>query len=152
MIWIVRHNMRPALKFLLAFVMIAAFSGCHRSGTWENDQANWKRAFGAPPPKEIEVLHSIYWRTPHFTREDGWTFHIKAPASFHKAWLARYKVMHPDADKLARLQYLKKDKPAWFLPKPIAEYEIWVIAGDPDANFWMFVDRSTGEFFVTDSG
>ena len=132
--------------------MIAAFSGCHRSGTWVNNKGNWKRAFGAPPPKEIEILHSIYWRTPHFTREDGWTFHLKAPASFQQAWLARYKVKHPDADKLATLEYLKQDKPAWFLPKPIAEYEVWVIADDPHANFWMFIDRSTGELFVTDSG
>ncbi len=148
----VRRNMRSVIKALVACVALAGFCGCHRSGTWQDDPANWKRAFGTPPPKEIKVVHSIYWRTPHFTREDGWTFHIKAPASFHKEWLARYKVKHPDVAKLATLDRLKKDRPAWFVPKRVDDYEIWVIADDPYASFWMFVDRSTGEFFVTDSG
>jgi hypothetical protein len=46
---------------------------------------------------------------------------------------------------------MKQDKPTWFLPKPMAEYEIWVI-DEPDSNFGLFIDRTTGEWFVTDSG
>jgi hypothetical protein len=46
---------------------------------------------------------------------------------------------------------MKKDKPAWFLPKPMAEYDIWV-TDDPNSNFGLFIDRTTGEWFVTDSG
>ena len=144
--------MRSLIRVFVACALVAGFCGCHRSGTWENNPNNWKRAFGSPPPKDLNVVHSIYWRTPHFTREDGWTFHIKSPASFHKEWLAANKVKHPDTDELKKLELLKKDRPAWFVPKPMAEYEIWVIADDPYANFAMFVDRSTGEWFVTDSG
>jgi len=35
--------------------------------------------------------------------------------------------------------------------KPMAEYAIWVI-DEPDSNFGLFIDRTTGEWFVTDSG
>jgi hypothetical protein len=147
--------MRRILKSLLLCLAAAVCCGCHESGKWEDDARNWKRAMGYPKPKDVEVVHSVYWRTPHFTREDGWTFQIKAPASFSKDWLARYKVKHPDAGKLAELEQLKRERPAWFLPKPIAEYDIWVLTDDqpePRGNFWMFIDRSMEEFFVTDSG
>jgi len=136
---------------LVAFILVVGLCGCHRSGTWVDNPGNWQRAFGRPPPKELEVVHSIYWRTPHFTREDGWTFHIKSAPSFYKEWLAAYKVKHPDSAAFLKLDYLKKDKPSWFLPKPMADYEIWVI-DEPYSNFWLFIDRSTGEWFVTDSG
>ena len=116
-----------------------------------DDPKNWERAFGRAQPKKLAVIHSIYWRTPHFTREDGWTFQIKSPPSFYKEWLAAYKVKHPDSEGLQKLDYMKNGKPAWFLPKPMAEYEIWVI-DEPDSNFGLFVDRTTGEWFVTDSG
>jgi hypothetical protein len=144
--------MSSVISVIVGCIALCLLSGCHRSGTWQNDSGNWKRAFGEPTPKEIVVLHSVYWRTPHFTREDGWTFHIKAPASFHKKWLAAYKVKHPDAARLATLEDMKKDRPAWFLPKPMAAYEIWVLADEPYARFAMFVDEASGEFFVTDSG
>ena len=143
--------MRFLRTVLFGCVLVVGFCGCHRSGTWTDDPANWKRAFGRPAPKGLEVVHSIYWRTPHFTREDGWTFDLKSPPSFYKEWLAAYKVKHPDSTELLRLESLKKDKPSWFLPKPMTEYEIWVI-DEPYSNFGLFIDRTTGEWFVTDSG
>lgn len=148
--WDARRNMRYLLKVLILFILLGTLSGCHKSGTWVDDSGNWKRAFGRPPPKEIEVLHSIYWRSPHFSHEDGWTFHIKSPSSFYKEWLAAYKVKHPDSAGLERLESLKRDKPSWFLPKPMAEYDVWVI-DEPYSSFGLFVDRITGEWFVTDS-
>jgi hypothetical protein len=137
--------------YLLCSLFPILLCGCHKSGTWTDDAGNWKRAFGRSPPKELQIVHSIYWRTPHFTREDGWTFHIKSPSSFYKEWLAAYKVRHPDPAELQRLELLKADKPSWFLPKPMTEYEVWVI-DQPDSNFGLFIDRTTGEWFVTDSG
>ena len=143
--------MRYLLTILTAFIFVSGICGCHKSGKWVNDPNNWKRAFGNPPPTNFEVIHSIYWRTPHFTREDGWTFQVKSPPSFYKEWLGAYKVKHPDSAELQRLEFLKKDKPAWFLPKPLAEYEIWVI-DQPDSNFGLFIDQTSGEWFVTDAG
>lgn len=143
--------MRNELKILVACLVLVGFCGCHKSGTWENDPGNWKRAFGTLPPKQIQVLHSYYWRSPHFTREEEWIFHIKAPASFHEEWLAAYKVRHPDATELQSLNNLKTRNPSWFVPKPFSEYEIWVLAEGAVRNFAMFVDQTNGEFFVTDS-
>jgi hypothetical protein len=143
--------MRCLHTVLIGFLSVGLLSGCHKSGTWIDDSGNWKRAFGRPQPKELQVVHSIYWRTPHFTREDGWTFQIKSPPSIYKEWLAAYKVKHPDSAELQRLESLKNDKPSWFLPKPMSNYEIWVL-DEPDSNFALFIDQSTGEWFVTDSG
>lgn len=143
--------MRRLRTVLVSSICVVLLCGCHKSGTWTDDAGNWKRAFDRPPPKELQVIHSIYWRTPHFTREDGWTFHIKSPPSFYKEWLAAYKVRHPHSAELQKLESLKKDRPSWFLPKPMAEYEVWVI-DEPHSNFGLFIDRTTGEWFVTDSG
>lgn len=136
---------------LTACVCVFLLSGCHRSGKWVDDSGNWKRAFDRPQPKELQIVHSVYWRTPHFTREDGWTFQFKSPPSFYKEWLGAYKVRHPDSAELQRWESFKKDRPSWFLPKPMADYEIWVI-DEPDSNFALFIDQTTGEWFVTDGG
>lgn len=143
--------MRYLAIALVACSLLVGLCGCHRSGKQVDDPSNWKRAFGQSPPKEIEIVHSIYWRTPHFTREDGWTFQNKSSPEFYKKWLAAYKVKHPDATELQQLELLKQDKPGWFLPKSMTEYEVWVI-DEHDSNFGLFIDRTTGEWFVTDTG
>jgi len=140
------------LNLLLFCISVAVCCGCHESGKWEDDARNWKRAMGYPKPKEIEIVHSVYWRSPHFTREDGWTFQIKGPASFYKEWLAHYKVIHPEQNRLAMFEQIKNERPAWFAPKPTSQYDIWVLDDPNNHGFWMLIDRETGEFFVTDSG
>jgi hypothetical protein len=136
---------------LFAGIVVVTICAYRKSGKWVDDSKNWERAFGGPAPKGLTIVHSIYWRTPHFTYEGGWTFDIKSPPAYYKEWLAANKVKHPRSTDMWKLDSLYQDRPAWFLPKPMSQYEIWVI-DEPDTNFALFIDRSTDEWFVTDSG
>ena len=51
------------------FITIAACAlmlvGC--GGTYVDDKHNFERAFKFQKPKDVQVIHSIYWQSPHFT-------------------------------------------------------------------------------------
>jgi hypothetical protein len=44
-------------------------TGCGylKSGTWEDDPANWERAFRSAKPEDVAVVHSRCWRSPHWS-------------------------------------------------------------------------------------
>lgn len=69
---------RLALVFLGFSFFATLVSGCHRSGVWQDDPANWRRAFGTGQPSDAVVVHSFYWRSPHWTFEFEYFFHIRA--------------------------------------------------------------------------
>ena len=41
--------------------------GC--GGTYVDEKYNFERALDLPRPKDVQVVHSIYWQSPHFTDE-----------------------------------------------------------------------------------
>ena len=51
----------------LALALVAG--GCGRAGTWTDDPGNWRRIFRGPKPAGVAMIHSWYWRSPHFTME-----------------------------------------------------------------------------------
>jgi hypothetical protein len=65
---------------LAACLVLAAGCGYLKSGTWEDDPANWKRAFKSSKPDDVVVTHSRYWRAPHWSYEAGYVFEIAANA------------------------------------------------------------------------
>jgi hypothetical protein len=70
---------------LILSTIILGFSSCI-SGTWEDEDDNWKRAFNVELPKEIKMKHSWYWRSPHFTFEHQYFFEIEYNDSLEKVF------------------------------------------------------------------
>jgi len=137
------------LAFLLFFLLaLFVFWEVSRSGTWNDDPKNWRRAFGEDRPKSVRVLHSQYWRTAHFPGDEfGWYFELKvAPEELRK-------LIRPDLIPVEILENTKMDtscpdRPWWFVPKPLQSYQVWR-SGSAD-NYRLFVDRATSEAFVSD--
>lgn len=145
-----------AMGGILAGLLLLC-AGCHRSGTWTDDPKNWKRAFGGDekPPEGIKVVHSSYWRSPHFTREDEFFFQLEMTKEKLKQTQeggTMVLVPSPSEEDKMGLEFPGHEKPAWFIPKPLEQYEIW--KGDPAkdkfSNFWMLIDRETQAVFMTD--
>lgn len=141
------------MKRLLASTVLAIWvAGCGyaKSGTWEDDAANWERAFESTKPDDVFVEHSKYWRSPHFTMEFQYFFHVRSNDALRRQLFTENELKELDADAAARAaRDFFGEKPAWFLPKPADAYEVWVFADRPQ-HFRLFVDRETGDLFLTD--
>ncbi len=57
------------MRRLIAILAAIFLTGCHESGTWKDDKRNWQRIFRVAKPDDITVVHSWFWRSPHFTYE-----------------------------------------------------------------------------------
>jgi hypothetical protein len=42
------------------------------------------------------------------------------------------------------------EPPRWFAPKAVDKYEVWVYQDHPESNFRVFIDKETGNLFLTD--
>ncbi|RPJ85914.1 MAG: hypothetical protein EHM18_08915 [Acidobacteria bacterium] len=58
-------------------ILLSSSCGYFLSGIWENDPKNWNRAFRSRKPADVVVVHSKYFRSPHFTYEFEYFFEIK---------------------------------------------------------------------------
>ena len=65
------------LLFILIVCCVTAGCGFISAGTWEDDDENWERAYNVQLPDSIDLVHSWYWRSPHFTLEQELFFEIK---------------------------------------------------------------------------
>jgi hypothetical protein len=117
-------------------------------GKWDEDAKNWNRAFnGQTPPADVKIVHSRYYRSPHFTYEAYYYFELTAPQTFLDAWLKGLVQETPSKENLGLLP----DKPDWFLPKAIESYEMWRLADNTNSYFRILRDKETGAIFAKDS-
>jgi len=121
---------------------------CHRSGTWVDDPANFRRAFGYPPPDGVVLTRSWYWRSPHFFREESLLFSIAAPRPFIDAILSANAMEPFDFSGLRQLSTpcVLDDWPAWFAPGPAETYQSWRCPGSRQC--LALVDLDRGELFL----
>jgi hypothetical protein len=68
---------------LLVAVLVAG-CGYVRSGRWTDDPGNWSRSFHSTQPEDVVVVHSLYWRTPHWSSEAGYLFEIQPNEGLRK--------------------------------------------------------------------
>jgi len=94
-------------------------------------------------------LHSHYWRSPHFTYEDDYQFEFTAPQAFMDLWISHAKVALAERAEL-NLPGPPPDKPEFFLPKPMEQYEMWKPTDDEYDSFRIYRDRQTGVWYVCD--
>lgn len=141
---------------MLCFTLVAVFfcilmAGCHESGTWQDDARNWKRVFGVEKSADVTVLHSWFWRSPHLTHEFEYYLQVQTNAAFQKRILTMNPMKQVTGEKeLQSVTAWPERRPAWFAPKPIAQYEVWIYSNAPASNFRLLIDRETWNLFLTD--
>jgi hypothetical protein len=125
--------------------------GFFMAGTWDDDPKNWKRAFGTRQPTDVVVVHSRYWRSPHFTYEFQYFFETERNASLRKAFFERNALVRLADDKVTdAIAGSFGERPAWFCPKAPDRYEAWVYRDEPRGHFRVFVDKDPGRLYLTD--
>ena len=146
---------RSRLKTIRSFgIMLSAvlLLGCHESGTWRDDAGNWKRIFRVKMPANVQVVHSWFWRSPHFTYEFEYYLQIAKNEDFQR----RLLTMNPmrevrEAKELnAIMAGSQQHRPAWFAPKPVADYGVWIYSNAPASSFRLLIDQKTGDLFLAD--
>jgi hypothetical protein len=129
-------------------VALLTLTGCS-SGSWDDDRKNWSRAFGGQKrPPEVKIIHSRYWKSPHFTYEAEYFFEFTAPAKFLEDWIASQKLILTVPTKQNTPPYF--NKPDWFTPKPVDDYDMWMPSDSPHDKFRIYRDKKTGTLYVTD--
>lgn len=138
----------------VAFIMLSAvlLVGCHESGTWRDDAGNWKRIFRVEKPANVTVVHSWFWRSPHFTYEFEYYLQVEKNADLQKRLLTMnpMKQVGEEKELQAVMAWSQQNRPAWFAPKPVAEYGVWIYSNASASSFRLLIDRKTGDLFLVD--
>src|SRR5260370_15229119 len=135
-------KMRFRILFQVALILLLA--GC--GGTWD-DEGNFKRIFDFAKPEDVKVIHSYYWKSPHWTVEYRYYIELEAPAKFANN-LTAPELMTPTAVGAIGEGACLGSKPQWFLPKPAINYEAWT--PKQVAGYRIFRDKNDGRLFVCD--
>ena len=142
---------RPFVTAVIGSFLL--FSGCgyFLAGEWEDDPDNWRRAFQSEQPPDVSVVHSWYWRSPHWSDEFQYFFEVVLTAELEEQLFTenRLRQLVGEEAAAAKGRYFVQP-PAWFAPKSVSEYEVWVFADEPRRNFTVFIDKASGNLFLTD--
>jgi hypothetical protein len=131
--------------------MLAVACGYVRSGSWDDDPGNWHKAFRSTKPDDVVVVHSRYWRNPHWSYEAGYTFELAPNAKLREQLFAQNRLVKLEGRAAAEAKELCfQECPAWFAPKSIENYDVWTYADEPNSNFRVLIDKTTGAMFLTD--
>ena len=140
-----------AIVFALLLACPCCMCGYVSSGTWEDDPDNWARAFQSSKPNDAKVLHSYYWRSPHWSDEFQYFFEVEHNDRFKQQLFTTNKLIQlVGKDAITAKTDFFGQVPEWFAPKPVENYEVWVYEKARRGNFRIFIDRETGNMFLTD--
>lgn len=80
----------------MLYLILLCVAGC--GGTWVDDPGNFKRVFGFNLPDDVRVLHSYYWRSPHWTTEYSYFIAVQPSSKFVSGLTANQfmTVVNPD--------------------------------------------------------
>ena len=141
---------RPVTLLVVALVLLAG-CGYFKAGTWEDDPGNWERAFNSSRPPDVVVVHSRYWRSPHWSHEFEYFLEIVPTPELREQLFTRnqlHEIKGVEAET-AKSGFFG-DKPPWFIPGEATQYEVWVYKEKPGGNFRVFVNKHNGHLFLTD--
>ena len=128
-----------------AILLVLFLNGC--GGTWVDDGRNFDRVFGFSRPPEVHVIHSYYWKSPHWSSEYQYFMALQPSPKFRRG-LTSPELMFAAIPNATATDACGDKRPAWFLPKPIMSYEMWVSRSR--ASYRVFRDKADGTLFVCD--
>ncbi|MES0491020.1 MAG: hypothetical protein ABUK01_13565 [Leptospirales bacterium] len=131
-----------------------SFSGCgyFLAGTWEDDPDNWERAFGSEKPTFVSIIHSKYWRSPHFTYEFQYFFSFKKNQQFLDVLIRNDLIQVYGKRASEAKKDTRHEAPEWFAPKAANMYRVYILK-DADVNWIQYIiliDKNTGTIFMSD--
>jgi hypothetical protein len=97
------------------------------------------------------VVHSAYWRAPHWSYEAGYVFELRANRPFRERLFKENRLRQIGGREVDNVKSLcLSDCPAWFAPQPLDQYEIWEYADEPGSHFRVLIDKNTDGIFLAD--
>jgi hypothetical protein len=140
-----------SIALALWVAVSAAGCGYAIAGTWEDDPGNWNRAFQSTKPPEVRVIHSKYWRSPHWTYEFEYFFAIAPDAQLKAQLFGENKLRQATGAEAIRV---KTDNvgaaPPWFAPGEATNYEVWVFEGRSGSHFKVLIEKKSRVMFLAD--
>ena len=132
-------------RVLIAVVFMLPLGGC--GGTWIDDKGNFKRIFGFDKPNDVQVVHSYYWKSPHWSTEYQYYIALHTSTRFASG-LTAAQLMSPAVPDKDALAQCGSSLPPWFVSKPLSHYEMWV----PKNTFQyrVFQDKDDSTIYVCD--
>lgn len=137
-------------RLILVLVALALTAcGPFVAGTWSDDPKNWKRAFAEDHPNDgIEIVHSWYMRSSHFTAEFAWFFELNLTERAKNELIGNpglERLSHFSAEDFRSRIY--REIPGWFRLDPLSDYDAYESTLDRD--FLIFVEKSGGRSYWT---
>jgi hypothetical protein len=126
-------------------LLVLVLNGC--GGTWVDDSRNFERVFGFSKPHDVDVIHSYYWKSPHWSTEYRYFIALQ-PSSKFTSGLTTPELMTSAIPDATAIDACGDKRPQWFLPKPLMSYEMWV--SRRGAAYRVFRDKADGTLFVCD--
>jgi hypothetical protein len=112
------RNQMMRWRFLALALLLSVLVSC--GGTWVDDDGNFSRVFGFSKPHDVDVLHSYYWKSPHWTVEYRYFISLKASPKFATR-LTSGELMIPVAPDGTVLNSCGDRRQQWFLPKSLID-------------------------------
>jgi hypothetical protein len=136
---------------LFVFITIFFLESCGYlfSGTWEDDNKNWTRAYNQPLPDSINLIHSWYWRSPHWTLEQALYFETTYNEVIKKTFISDSTVKTLNYKDTINIDFFNQ-RPKWFIPKPYKFYHIWRGCKGEYDHFIFLIDKENEHMFWTD--
>lgn len=143
------HHGDPTERVFILLISLA-LTGCHQSGEWTDDPQNLTRAWGKSGSKGLRAVHSTYWRSAHFTREEVLYFQLEPTAGLKEAFIQANGLVSVDATSALAAEFCRS-RPAWFAPARPSSYAAWgpaaSVSHEP-SHILLPEDRVSGHLFV----
>lgn len=139
----------PLRVLLLLAVSAPPACGPLAAGEWRDDPLDWQRAFGEKKPADVEVRHSWFWRSAHWSYEFRYAFEVAPNAQLRDRLVRERSLRSLEPNELGTLHPPGVDE-AWFAPGDAADYAVWWPRDGIRSEFVLLEHRPTGTLYVAD--
>jgi hypothetical protein len=130
---------------LVVTAILLISGGC--GGTWVDDEGNFKRIFGFDKPTDVQIQHSYYWKSPHWSTEYQYFIALRGSPKFVSG-LTAAQLVSPAIPDTSALEVCGSNPPRWFLSKPLNNYQMWTPKNSD--KYRVFQDKDDGTIYACD--